>query len=251
MLQRWNWVPYEITDHNSCLHVFHTIGMLEDASVIKKDAAVKCLEVMSNADDFQWHAVLDAGGLYTAITPQSSNNTGVCYGATSGSYNVVCTGATLFRLLRPGGIAALVKLLSLGNEDIQSVTLAVLCNISTHQPIRHALTSAKAGPILINLLTSPVDDIQSRAAVVLSDLACVDDNQTSIMEQGGVPAIINLLDSEVEDVLVNAVNAVRVMCEGSLTNQTAFAREGVIEPLVEFLTLEPGINRRTFLMSDI
>lgn len=35
--------------------------MLHDASVAKKDAAVKCLEVMSSADDFNWKAVLDAG----------------------------------------------------------------------------------------------------------------------------------------------------------------------------------------------
>lgn len=126
------------------------------------------------------------------------------------------------------------------SEEIQSVALAVLCNVSEHDPVRHALTSAKAGPILIHMLTSPIDDIQSRAAIVLSDLACVDENQASLSEQGGVPAIINLLDSEVEDVLVNAVNAVRVMCEGNPDNQTAFAKEGAIEPLVEFLTLEPS-----------
>ena len=65
---------------------------------------------------------------------------------------------------------------------------------------------------------SPLDDIQSRAAIVLSDLACVDDNQGALAQQGAVVAIVNLLDSEVEDVLVNAVNAVRVMCAGQPPN---------------------------------
>ena len=77
-----------------------------------------------------------------------------------------------------GGIPALVELLKLDSEDIQSVAASVLFNISEHDPVRRALTEANAGPILIQLLTSPVDEIQSRAATVLSDLACVDGNQS-------------------------------------------------------------------------
>ena len=77
-----------------------------------------------------------------------------------------------------GGIPALVELLKIDNEDIQSVAVSVLFNISEHDPVRRALTEANAGPILIQLLTSPVDEIQSRAATVLSDLACVDGNQS-------------------------------------------------------------------------
>ena len=67
-----------------------------------------------------------------------------------------------------GGVPALVDLLRLPNEDIQSVAASVLCNISEHDHVREALTRANAGEILINLLGSPVDEIQSRAAIVLS-----------------------------------------------------------------------------------
>ena len=57
----------------------------------------------------------------------------------------------------------------------------------------------------------------------------------------GIPALVNLLDSELEDVLVNAVNAVRVMCTGNVHNQNAVAEEGGIESLVEFLSVPSDI----------
>ena len=112
---------------------------------------------------------------------------------------------------------------------------SVLCNISENDPVRRSLTDAHAGPILIQLLSSSVDEIQSRAAIILSDIACVDDNQDYLAEQGSIPALINLLESELEDVLVNAVNAIRVLCTGNPVNQTAVAQHDGLEPLVEFL----------------
>lgn len=75
---------------------------------------------------------------------------------------------------------ALVDLLKLDSEEIQSVAASVLCNISEYDKIRNALTDAQAGPILIQLLGSAVDDIQSRAAIILSDLACIAGNQVGL-----------------------------------------------------------------------
>ena len=80
-------------------------------------------------------------------------------------------------MLLSGAIPALVDLLKLDSEEIQSVAASVLCNISENDDIRIALTAAQAGVILIQLLGSPVDDIQSRAAIILSDLACIEGNQ--------------------------------------------------------------------------
>ena len=134
-----------------------------------------------------------------------------------------------------GGISALVDLLKIENQEIQSVAASVLCNISENNEVRRSLTDARAGPILIQLLSSPVDEIQSRAAIILSDIACVDDNQDALSEQGAIPALINLLESELEDVLVNAVNAIRVLCTDNYENQTAVAQHEGVEPLVEFL----------------
>ena len=85
----------------------------------------------------------------------------------------------------------------------------------------------------------------------LTDLACVSDNQNSIASEGGIPALVNLLDSELEDVLVNAVNAIRVMCTGNKENQTAVSANGGIEPLVEFLTVQSGNYRSLILLLTV
>ena len=47
--------------------------------------------------------------------------------------------------------------------------------------------------------------------------------------QGVIPPLVELLESELEDILVNAVNAVRVLCEGNAENQTEFARNGSLK----------------------
>jgi hypothetical protein len=182
------------------INVVIGVGMLQDSKEARKDAAVKCLEVMTTSSNDHWKCILAAGG-----------------------------------------VPALVKLLQHTNTTLQSVAASVLCNISEHEAVRKALTSANACPILIQLLQTPVDEIQSRAAIVLSDLACVDDNQSTIATEGGILALVSLLDSELEDVLVNAVNAIRVMCVGNEANQTAVAEHGGSDPLVEFLTINSGM----------
>lgn len=52
---------------------------------------------------------------------------------------------------------------------------------------------------------------------------------------------MNLLDSELEHVLVNAVNAIHMLCIDNVENQTAVATHGGLEPLVEFLTVDSGM----------
>ncbi|ESP02231.1 hypothetical protein LOTGIDRAFT_224972 [Lottia gigantea] len=144
-------------------------------------------------------------------------------------------------ILDADGIPALVNLLNTENEEIQTVTASVICNISENHEIRFALTRCDAGPILIKLLESPNDDIQSRAAIVLSDLASVEGNQDHLAKNGAIAPLVQLLESELEDVLVNTVNAIRVMCVNNRENQNAVASSGGIEPLVEFLTVNSDI----------
>lgn len=136
------------------------------------------------------------------------------------------------------GVPALVNLLKIDNEELQCVAASVLCNISEQTEVRQALTRCNSGQVLIKLLSSPVDDIQSRAAIILSDLACVEGNQELIASENGIEPLVNLMDSELEDVLVNAVNAIRVLCENNFTNKTAVYDAHGLEPLVEFLTVD-------------
>ncbi|KAK3108352.1 hypothetical protein FSP39_006134 [Pinctada imbricata] len=148
-------------------------------------------------------------------------------------------------ILEADGVTALVKLLHLDNEVIQAVAASVIVNISEQEEVRLALTKADAAPILVTLLGSPDDNIQSRAAIILSDIASLDGNQEMIAQQGGIAPIINLLDSEMEDVLVNAVNAIRVLCQGNSYNQDAVAENGGIIFFKEFLTLKSEILKAT------
>ncbi|CAL1533328.1 unnamed protein product [Lymnaea stagnalis] len=170
------------------------VAMLNDESLVKKESAVKCLEILSTSKPAHWKNILDAGG-----------------------------------------IPALVKLLHIEVAELQSVVASVICNISEHDSVRHALSRANAAPVLIKLLSSSIDDVHSRAAIILSDLCCVEQNQTLIAECGGIPPLVRLLESELEDVLVNAVNCIRVLCLGNHDNQDAVAECGGLEPLVEFL----------------
>ena len=85
--------------------------------------------------------------------------------------------------------------------------------------------------------------IQARAAIVLSDLGCTDDNQNALVAQGALSALVSALESELEDVLVNAVNAIRVLCMNHRGNQLEVARCGAVEPLVEFLSINSGESR--------
>ena len=47
--------------------------------------------------------------------------------------------------------------------------------------------------------------------------------------------MVQLLESQTEHVLVNAVNALRVLCEGNCSNQTAVAQSGAVEILIPLL----------------
>ncbi|PIK41252.1 putative ankyrin and armadillo repeat-containing protein [Apostichopus japonicus] len=145
-------------------------------------------------------------------------------------------------ILKANGIPALVNIMKLKHQEMQSLGAAVLCNMAKeNESVCLAIAASGAIPILICLLGSVTDDIQSRVAIILADLARFEDNRSAIASQGGIPPLIHLLDSELEDVLVNAVNAIRVICLGNQDNQTLVAKHGGIEPLTEFLETDSDL----------
>lgn len=52
---------------------------------------------------------------------------------------------------------------------------------------------------------------------------------------GGVEALVRLLDSKVEHVLVNTVNALRVLVEANMENQTKVANSDAVSVLIDLL----------------
>ena len=118
---------------------------------------------------------------------------------------------------------------------------AVLCNISSNQPVCTGILSCQNSiPIIIRLLDLTDCDIQSRVAVIISDLAAIGENKALIADEGGISALVKILDSQFEDVLVNAVEALRALCHDSPSNKTAVGQFGAIPPLVEFLSINSG-----------
>ena len=139
------------------------------------------------------------------------------------------------------GIPTIIDLLRIDNENIQAVTLAVLCNMTENPPVCEALSAVDAGSILIRLLESPDCDVQSRSAVVLADLASLESMRQLIRETGGIASLVRLLESSFEDVLIHAVDALRVVCAGGHDAQTDVGQSGAIPPMVEFLSVTSGM----------
>jgi len=152
-----------------------------------------------------------------------------------------------------GGIPALVDLLRLRSAGVghqlrrlHAVVAAVLCNVSQHHLIRQSLAAAAASEVLVSLLVADdaacADDVDvaSRAAVVIADVADAgDDHRRAIAHSGGVQALVHLLDSNLEDVLANAINALRILCTGDVSDIRALVGDatGAISALIEFLSV--------------
>ncbi|XP_066493266.1 ankyrin and armadillo repeat-containing protein [Tiliqua scincoides] len=187
------------------------VGMLDCIQYVRKERAIKCLEVLCLAKDHYWKCILDAGT-----------------------------------------IPSLINMLKSGKIKLECITLGVISNISTHEPIVRGLVEAGGIPVLISLLASYEPELLSRCAVVLYDIAQLDDNQVVIAELDGIPALVNLLQYDIEGLLVNVINCIRVLCINNKANQLRVKACMGIEPLVHFLTSDSGTyNLLIFYFQDV
>uniref|UniRef100_A0A0L8GFV9 Uncharacterized protein n=2 Tax=Octopus bimaculoides TaxID=37653 RepID=A0A0L8GFV9_OCTBM len=141
------------------------------------------------------------------------------------------------------GVTALANLFDSTSKGVVALTSSVLCNMTENVEVQKLLTDMNLGPSLVHLLLSPVGDIQARISIIISDLASnIESNQKIFARQGVIPALIQLLDSDMEDVLLNAINAIRVMCLSSPSNQTEVTKCNGVEPLVDLLSINSDNN---------
>ncbi|XP_021499784.1 ankyrin and armadillo repeat-containing protein isoform X1 [Meriones unguiculatus] len=143
-------------------------------------------------------------------------------------------------ILDAGTIPALVKLLKSPKLKLQCKTVGLLCNISTHESVVHAMVEAEGIPALIDLLSSEEPELHSRCAVILYDIAKCE-NKDVIAKYNGIPALINLLNVDIESVLVNVMNCIRVLCMGNENNQRAMRDHNGIKYLIQFLSSDSDI----------
>ncbi|CAF1602062.1 unnamed protein product, partial [Didymodactylos carnosus] len=149
-------------------------------------------------------------------------------------------------LLETGGIKRLLKLLTLKDQSLLISTLSVLCNISTNNDVRQTLASADDLPTIFgSLLHWHNDEIRSKTTILIADVCFIQSNQERFLKSDTINGIVRMLDSTLEDVLVNAVNAIDLLCRNNPDMQTELAHHGVVQQLTEVLTLNSKVLRGT------
>ena len=77
------------------------------------------------------------------------------------------------------GIKRLVALLKMHDNDLILSTLSVLCNISTHQEVREAVSTVEENlsEMFAKLLKSNKDEIRSKTSILIADICFIPTNQ--------------------------------------------------------------------------
>ena len=127
------------------------------------------------------------------------------------------------------------------NDDVLILsTLSALCNISTNTEVRQAISNVEENlsGMFSNLLKSTNNEIRSKTSVLIADICFIPSNQERFLESDAIIGLANMLNSPIEDVLVNACNAIDLLCRKNEYMQNELAKHGIIEQLVELLVLD-------------
>ncbi|XP_077175569.1 ankyrin and armadillo repeat-containing protein [Paroedura picta] len=144
-------------------------------------------------------------------------------------------------ILDAGTIPSLINVLKSQSVKLECITVGVLSNLTTHNPIARAFVESGGVAELIKLLATDEPELISRCAVILYDIAQLDDNQALIAELGAIPALISLLQYNLENLLVNVMNCIRVLCMNNKENQLKVKECKGIKPLVQFLASDSDV----------
>lgn len=156
------------------------------------------------------------------------------------------------------GIKRLIALLKMNDNDLILSTLSVLCNISTHQEVREAISTAEddLSQMFAKLLKTNKDEIRSKTSILIADVCFIPSNQViehdcqypshflsclfkeRFLQSDALSGLSNMLNSPFEDVLVNACNAIDLLCRNNVHMQNELAKYGIIEQLTELLVLD-------------
>jgi hypothetical protein len=127
------------------------------------------------------------------------------------------------------------------NDDILILsTLSALCNISTNTEVRQAISNVEENlsEMFSNLLKSNNNEIRSKTSVLIADICFIPSNQERFLQSDAIIGLAQMLNSSIEDVLVNACNAIDLLCRKNEYMQNELAKHGIIEQLTELLALD-------------
>lgn len=191
------------------------INMLSSEKDQDRQASVKCLQKLTNQNKKFWPAIISAGGI-----------------------------EKLCALMR-NYASNISKESKKSHEELIALSaLSVLCNLSDQFEIKQRLGEIKdLITILLKILDHSLnDDLDSRVAILIADVASVDDSYKVMFAQNGcLDKLLRLLDSEFEDLLVNAVNAIEIMCKNNLDNQNYCTDNGIFENFIGILDLNSDL----------
>ncbi|CAF1213803.1 unnamed protein product [Adineta steineri] len=152
-----------------------------------------------------------------------------------------------YPLLETGGIRRLIALLNVTDNSLVLSVLSVLCNISTNIEVREEISTASENlyEMFSHLLKSNNDEIRSKTAILVADICFIPSNQERFLQSGAISALSNMLNSPIEDVLVNACNAIDLLCRKNQYMQNELAQCGIIKQLTDLLLLDSKVLQGT------
>ena len=183
-----------------------------------KEASVKCLQIITRINKTYYQSIMNADGTekLCAILRKYASS----------------LSATVSAANRP----------QLQNEILLGA-LSVLCNLSDQREIKFSLSQVKdLSDFLLKILEFSMNkDMQSRCSVLVADVVSIDEKIKILMaEKGCLDTLMKLLDSDTEDLLVNAVNAIEILCRNNVKNQNYCCEKNVLESFIVLLELNSG-----------
>lgn len=193
------------------------INMLASDKVQDRLASVKCLQLLTTQSKKFWPSILSAGGIEKLISIMRIY-----------VQSLAKTNASVEQV----------------EEEISFNSLSVICNLSDQLAVKQKLNEIKdLGSILIKILElSTNEDLHSRSAILIADVVSVDENnKTSFAQQGCLDRLMMLLDGQYEDLLVNAINALEILCNNNQHNQEYCVEKGIFQKFLSILEVNSGI----------
>lgn len=221
------------------------IGMLSSAHDEDVAASVRSLQLLTSLDTTFCTAILSAGGI-EKLTEIVRRFAASLYVPEAKPVDKMPTMARS-RLTVPAKPAAPPPMeITPARKQTTLDCLSVLCNMTDELEVKRALRGvADIDTTLLRIAEHSANaDMQSRVAILLGDLASLDDaTRVSLAERGALPHLIALTDSEQEDLLVNAVNALEIMCRENAANQRTCAEARLLERFVALVRLDSDMLR--------
>lgn len=139
-------------------------------------------------------------------------------------------------IAKAGGIKALVSLTVIGSPVAQKHACAALANIANgHTSHQEAIVESGGVLPIASALRGGDSGLQEQAAFAVSCLSQLEASRRSFIKVGAIPSLIKLLKDASDVTQVHVSNALAYLAENNPEGQSAIARTGALELLLDKL----------------